>query len=159
METKSMEDIIFIEADARGLDLIQPLWEKLNQYHRQQKSDFQEHYENFTFPERSETLLKKSIGGEMHIGLLKDNESEIMLAYCITTISPEREGEIDSIYVLEKYRGRGFGDKLIKRSLEWMDEKGVKKKTVRVSASNQKAVSFYERYGFRPRSLMLEQVS
>lgn len=154
-----MGNIIFIEADARDLDLIQPLWEKLNQHHRQQKSDFQEHYKNFTFLERSKTLLKKSLGGEMHIGMLKDKESEIMRAYCITTISADREGEIDSIYVLEKYRGRGFGDKLIKRSLEWMDEKGVKKKTVRVSAGNQEAVSFYERYGFRPRSLMLEQVS
>lgn len=154
-----MEDIIFIEADARDLDLIQPLWEKLNQHHRQQKSDFQEHYEKFTFSERSKTLLKKSLGGEMHIGMFKDKESESMLAYCITTISEDREGEIDSIYVLEKYRGRGFGDMLIKRSLEWMDEKGVNKKTVRVSAGNQKAVSFYERYGFRPRSLMLEQVS
>jgi diamine N-acetyltransferase len=153
-----MEDIIFIEADARDLNLIQPLWEKLNQHHRHQKSDFQEHYENFTFPERSKTLLKKSLSGEMHIGMLKDKKSGIILAYCITTISADREGEIDSIYVLEKYRGRGFGDMLIKRSLEWMDEKGVKKKTVRVSAGNQKAVSFYERYGFRPRSLMLEQV-
>ncbi|WP_321422878.1 GNAT family N-acetyltransferase [uncultured Methanobacterium sp.] len=154
-----MENIIFIETDARDLDLIQPLWKKLNHHHRQQKSDFQEHYENFTFSERSKTLLKKSLGGEMHIGMLKDKESEIMLAYCITTISEDREGEIDSIYVLEKYRGRGFGDMLIKRSLEWMDEIGVKKKTVKVSAGNQKSVSFYERYGFRPRSLMLEQVN
>jgi len=154
-----MEDIIFIEADARDLNLIQPLWEKLNQYHLQQKSNFKEHYENFTFPERSKTLLKKSLGGEMHIGMLKDKESEIMLAYCITTISEDREGEIDSIYVEKDYRGRGFGDILIKRSLEWMDEEGVKKKTVRVSAGNPEAVSFYEHYGFRPRSLMLEQVS
>lgn len=154
-----MEDIIFIEADARGLNLIQLLWEKLNQHHLQQKSDFKEHYENFTFPERCETLLKKSICGKMHIGMLKDKESEIMLAYCITTISSDREGEIDSIYVEKDYRGRGFGDILIKRSLEWMDEEGVKKKTVRVSAGNPEAVSFYERYGFRPRSLMLEQVS
>lgn len=154
-----MENIIFIETNARDLDLIQPLWEKLNHNHHQQKSDFQEHYENFTFLKRSETLLKKSIGGEMHIGLLKDKESGIILAYCITTISADMEGEIDSIYVEKEYRGRGFGDMLIKRSLEWMDEEDVNKKMVRVSAGNPEAVSFYERYGFRPRSLMLEQVS
>ena len=81
------------------------------------------------------------------------------MAYCITTISPDNEGEIDSIYVEERYRGHGFGDELIKRSLEWMDKKGVKKKTVRVAVGNQDAMSFYERYGFLPRSITLEQTA
>lgn len=81
------------------------------------------------------------------------------MAYCITTISHDNEGEIDSIYVEERYRGHGFGDELIKRSLEWMDKKDVKKKTVRVAVSNQDTVSFYERYGFRPRSITLEQTA
>lgn len=154
-----MTNIVFIETGALDLDLIQPLWEKLNQHHREQKSDFQEHYVNFTFAERAETLLKKSLGGDMHIGLVKDKKSGSMLAYCITTISGDKEGEIDSIYVEEEYRGLGFGDELIKRALQWMNEKGAKKKTVRVAAGNQEAVSFYERYGFRHRSLTLEQAT
>lgn len=154
-----MTNIVFIETGALDLDLIQPLWEKLNHHHHQQKSDFQEHYENFTFPERAETLLKKSLRGDMHIGLVKDKESGVMVAYCITTISQDKEGEIDSIYVEREYRGQGIGAELIKRSLKWMDEKGVNKKTVRVSIGNQEAVAFYEHYGFRPRSLTLEQVA
>ena len=154
-----MTHIVFIETGAIDLDLIQPLWEKLNQHHQQQKSDFQEHYENFTFPERAETLLNKSLEGAMHIGLVKDKESGVMVAYCITTISQDNEGEIDSIYVEREYRGQGIGTELIKRSLKWMDDKGVNKKTVRVSFGNQEAVAFYERYGFRPRSLSLEQVA
>jgi diamine N-acetyltransferase len=154
-----MEDMTFIETDALDLYLIQPLWEKLNHHHHEQKSDFQEHYEKFTFSERAEALLKKSIGGDMHIGLVKDKESGILVAYCITTISQDKEGEIDSIYVEKRYHGHGLGDELIKRSLEWMNKKGVKKKTVRVSISNQKTLAFYERYGFRPRSLTLEETA
>lgn len=151
-----MSNIVFIETDDLDLDLIQPLWEKLNPHHHQQKSDFQEHYVNFSFAERAETLLKKSLDGYMHIGLVK-NISGILVAYCVTTISSDNEGEIDSIFVEEKYRGRGFGDELIKRALKWMDEKGAKKKTVSVAVGNHEAVAFYERYGFRRRSLTLEQ--
>lgn len=153
-----MENIIFIETGALDLDLIQPLWEKLNQYHREQKSDFKEHYVNFTFPERAKTLLNKSLRGAMHISRGKDKESGVMVAYCVTTISQDNEGEIDSIYVEEGYRGQGIGAELIKRSLKWMDDKRVNKKTVRVSIGNKEAVEFYKRYGFRPRSLTLEQV-
>jgi GNAT superfamily N-acetyltransferase len=67
----------------------------------------------------------------MHIGRAEEKKTGLLVAYCITTISPDNEGEIDSIYVEERYHGHGFGDELIKRSLEWMDKKDVKKKTVR----------------------------
>ena len=154
-----MANLVFIETGSFDLDLIQPLWEKLNDHHRKQKSDFQEHYENFTFSERAEVLLKKSNAGDMHIGLVKDKYSEKLVAYCITTISGEGEGEIDSIYVEKEFQGQGLGDELMKCSLGWLDENSVKKKTVKVSVGNQKALSFYERYGFRPRSITLEHVS
>ncbi len=154
-----MENIVFIETDAIDLYLIKPLWEKLNDHHHKQKSDFQEHYENFTFPQRAEALLKKSLDGDMHIGLVEEKKSRLLVAYCITTTSQDKEGEIDSIYVEEEYRSQGIGDELMKRSLKWMADRGVKKKTVRVAAGNQDAMSFYERYGFRPRSITLEQAA
>ena len=61
-----MVNIVFIETGAFDLDLIQQLWEKLNDHHRKQKSDFKEHYENFTLTERAEALLKKSLDGDMN---------------------------------------------------------------------------------------------
>jgi diamine N-acetyltransferase len=152
-----MVNLTFIETDAEGLDLIQPLWGKLNQHHGKKKSEFQEHYQNFTFQERKEALLKKACGGDMQVDLAEDKESKLVLGYCITTISPENEGEIDSIYVEENYRSLGIGDQLMKRSLAWLESKGVKNKKVVVAVGNQETLSFYERYGFRPRSITLEQ--
>lgn len=146
----------FTETDHLDLDLIQPMWEKLNEHHRRQKSDFKEHYENFTFQERKKTLLKKSGGGSMLICLAEDEESEILVGYSVTTISSENEGEIDSIYVEEEYRLRGIGDELMKRSLDWMNHENVERKKVAVADSNQEALSFYERYGFKKRSIILE---
>lgn len=147
----------FNKTGKEGLDLIQPLWEKLNKHHLNQKSDFKEHYENFTFQERKEVLLNKALAGEMYICLAEDEESETLLGYIVTTISPENDGEIDSIYVEEEYRLMGIGDALMQRSIRWMDEKGVKTKKVVIATSNQEAISFYERYGFRRRSITLEK--
>ncbi|MDD3753998.1 MAG: hypothetical protein PHQ17_05505 [Methanobacterium sp.] len=55
-----MKIIKIIETDHLNLDLIQPMWEKLNEHHPRQESDFKDHYENFSFQERKESLLKKS---------------------------------------------------------------------------------------------------
>ena len=153
-----MVNLTFIETGSESLDLIQSLWEKLNEHHLNQKSDFQEHYANFTFQERKEVLLKKSHGGKMLIILVEDKDSRILVAYCITTLSPENEGEIDSIYVEERYRSLGVGKELMKRSLKWMDEKGVRTRKVVVATGNQEALSFYEGYGFLPRSITLKQI-
>jgi ribosomal protein S18 acetylase RimI-like enzyme len=152
-----MVNLTFIDTGSETLDLTQPLWEKLNEHHLNQKSDFKEHYSNFTFQERKEVLLRKSHGGDMFISLAEDKDSELILGYCITTLSSENVGEIDSIYVEEKYRSLGIGNELMKRSLKWMDEKGAKTKKVVVGVGNRGAVSFYESYGFHPRSITLEQ--
>ena len=136
----------FNEAGKEGLDLIQPLWEKLNDHHLNQASDFKEHYKKFTFHERKEVLLNKTPEGDMFICLVEDEESGTLLGYIVTTISPGNEGEIDSIYVEEEYRLMGIGDTLMQRSIKWMDEKNIKTKKVAVATYNKAAISLYERY-------------
>lgn len=42
-------------------------------------------------------------------------------------------------------------------ALKWMDENSVKTKRVNVAAGND-VLKFYEKYGFKVRSLILEQV-
>ncbi len=153
-----MENINFIETDHLNLDLIQPLWEKLNEHHLRQNSDFREHYKTFMFQERKEDLMKKATQA-MLICIAEDEESENLVGYSVTTISLENEGEIDSIFVEAKYRLMGVGEELMKRSLRWMDKNGVITKKVVVAAGNDGATSFYERYGFRIRSITMEQPS
>nr|WP_243686791.1 hypothetical protein [Methanobacterium formicicum] len=69
-----MENMIIVETDASNLNLVQPLWEKLNQHHLKQESNFKEHYAHFTFQKRVEVLLEKSREGDMHIGLVKNKK-------------------------------------------------------------------------------------
>jgi hypothetical protein len=47
----------------------------------------------------------------------------------------------------------------MKRSLEWMDEKGAKAKKILVTTGNQDVLLFYRRYGFRLRRVVLEQMT
>lgn len=149
----------FNEDGKEGLDLIKPLWEKLNKFHLNQESNFKAHYANFTFTERKKVLLNKALAGAIYICLAEDEESGTVLGYIVTTISSENEGEIDSVYVEDEYRLMGIGDSLMQRSIRWMDGKGVKTKKVAVAACNPEAVSFYERYGFRRRTITLEKPS
>lgn len=43
-------------------------------------------------------------------------------------------------------------------AITWMDEMGAHTKTVSVAVGNEKAFSFYERFGFYPRKTLLEQI-
>jgi hypothetical protein len=45
----------------------------------------------------------------------------------------------------------------MERALDWMDKKGVKAKKIVVAVGNEDLLSFYERYNFFPRHLILEQ--
>ncbi|OEH92359.1 GNAT family N-acetyltransferase [Bacillus solimangrovi] len=52
------------------------------------------------------------------------------------------------VCVLKKYWGYGIGNNLLKESLSWADSNGIKKVTLNVLETNEKAINLYERYGF-----------
>jgi ribosomal protein S18 acetylase RimI-like enzyme len=151
-------EITYIEGNEKDLDLIQPLWENLRQHHQKKSENFQDHYQNFDFNERKEDLLKKSSDGSLRVDLAKDPEGQV-LGYCVSSLSPELEGEIDSIYVDETWRSEGIGSRLMERALEWMDENHVKKRRILVANGNEEALEFYARYGFYHRATVLEQIN
>lgn len=152
-----MKNIVYIEKDEKGLDLIKPLWEKLREHHQTRSPYFANEYDKFSFKDRKKNLLKKSKNGRLRVDLAKENEMEDYLGYCVCSISADGEGEIDSMYIKEKYRNQGIGDNFMKRALEWMELSGAKNKRVVVVVGNEDAVSFYSHYGFFPRQIILEQ--
>jgi len=150
-------DISYMELDEDRIDLIKPLWEKLRDHHRKLSPYFPERYVEFTFQERKEDLLKKSENGILRIDTAYDETVELFIGYCISSISDEKVGEVDSIYLTDKYRSSGIGDTLMKRSLSWMDQNGVETKRIMVAAGNENMLAFYSRYNFFPKHIILEQ--
>ncbi|PMC40468.1 GNAT family N-acetyltransferase [Bacillus sp. UMB0899] len=52
------------------------------------------------------------------------------------------------VCVLKEYWGNGIGQNLLKESILWSDANGIKKISLSVLETNQKAIKLYEKYGF-----------
>ena len=140
-----------------GLDLIGPLWLELRQMQRARSPHFKSALGSRSFEERREELLEKAAGGLMRVELARE-ESGRVLGYCVSSIGPDMTGEVDSIFVTAAYRGMGIGSALMEGALRWMEGLGVKRKVLLAIVGNEDVHSFYARFGFLPKSVLLEQV-
>ena len=148
-----MADISIITVGKECLDDIQPLWEQLNEIHRSVSPHFAYHFEEYVFEYRKAYLRTKGDLGELLI--FKAMDDDLMVGYCVASINPIGDGEIESIYVEENYRGKKVGDSLIRAALDWLDENDVRSKSVAVTFGNEDAFPFYAKYGFLPRTTYL----
>lgn len=150
--------ITYRSGDESLLDDIQQLWEALNRHHRDAAVNFKSHYEAFTFEQRKKNLLQKAKNGQLRIEIAVDQEVAQNVGYCISRVEFSGDAEMESLYVQDDYRGLGLGETLLSNASAWMDEMGAHTKTVSVAVGNEKAFSFYARFGFYPRKTLLEQV-
>ncbi|WP_183276611.1 GNAT family N-acetyltransferase [Clostridium fungisolvens] len=149
-----MSEFKFISGGVELLDLVRPLWQMLNEYHKEKSKDFEEQYISFTFEERKKKLMVSKL---MHIDIIADSSNK-HIAYCISTIDSELVGEIDSLFIKQEARKLGLGDELLKKSLSWMESNKVRKKIITVAAGNEDVINFYNKYGFKKRRIILEYV-
>ncbi|OGO00484.1 MAG: hypothetical protein A2Y58_00220, partial [Chloroflexi bacterium RBG_13_51_52] len=113
---KHIGDIVYEKADAKGLELVGPLWQKLIKHHRVRSRHFQEHFDRMTWEIRKKELLEKSLNGMMLVDLAKDSKTGEIIGYCVSTINEKEHGEIESIFIEDSYRRAGIGDNFIKRA-------------------------------------------
>ncbi len=59
------------------------------------------------------------------------------------------EGHITNVAVHPDFRRRGIGEALVGVLLDYTLRDGIKSHTLEVRASNHRAISLYEKYGFR----------
>ncbi len=149
--------ISYFETDENELDLIKDLWQKLNHHHQLRSKNFHQDYLNLPFENRKDELIKKSNKGKLRLDLALDNTINKVVGYCISSFSYEN-GEIDSIFIEEKFRMMGIGDTLMKRALSWMDSNNVENRQVKISVGNDIAIKFYNQYGFHQKHIILKQL-
>ncbi len=140
------------------LPLVKPLWEGLREHHGKISKDFSESIRQRSFEERVADFEGKASNHIFRIELIKVNDSHTPIGYCISSVNDELVGEVESIFIEDTYRGLHIGDTLMKSALKWMDEHGVKTKRINVAAGND-VLRFYEKYGFKVRSHILEQIN
>ena len=58
------------------------------------------------------------------------------------------------VCVLKDYWGYGIGQNLLKESIHWADTNGLKKITLSVLETNEKAIKLYKKYGFEVEGIL-----
>jgi len=139
------------------LDTVGPLWEQLNEHHRQRAIHFSGEYARRTYAQRKAGLLEKAQKAALRADLAQDTGTGRFVAYCISTISSDGIGEIESIFVEADYRHLGIGQTLMSSALEWMKHHGTRSVQALVAEGNEEAFGFYERYDFHPRYTLLKR--
>ncbi len=150
--------IEYTVTDQQGLDLIGALWEKLNEHHRVRAPHHAANFTRMTFDQRKKGLLEKSRKGALRIDLARDVKTGKLVGYCVSTVSEDKQGEIESIFIEKDYRRCGIGDNFMKQALNWMDSLSVTKRIIGVAVGNEEAFGFYSRYNFYPRVTILSQI-
>ncbi len=151
-----MVNIDYIETGAEGIDQIRPLWEQLVLHHKATSTHFKEVYDHFTFEKRRADLLNKSLGGLLRVDIANDRDTGRNVGYCVSSLK-NNEGEIDSIFIDPDYRAAGIGSAFMERALAWVDGQHATVKRVAVAVGNEDVFGFYEKFGFLPRQVILEQ--
>jgi len=149
-----METITYKSLTITELPRIKGLWEELNRIHLADSIYFKDHYTHFSFEERIKFLVNKH---EKDIQLLVAETEELTLAgYCISTISENKMGEIDSLFVDAAFRKQGIGTIFMKKSMEWLQANQCNPIRLNVSYGHERVFGYYQRLGFYPRLTTLE---
>jgi GNAT superfamily N-acetyltransferase len=138
-------------------EAIRPLWEKLRAHHSPLFSRFSDARPPFIFELRKQEIIAKSAGGKIRIELVSIGADGADIAYCVSTVTANGLGEVDSMFVEERFRNRGIGSQLIRHALDWMMSMGASSNVVAVAHANEEALAFYKRFGFHPRTILLQQ--
>lgn len=154
-----MQTVVYTSGGEEVLDKAQELWEKLNQLHATSSPDFEGYYSGQTWKQRRGEISRGSRKAGIRVELAYAGSDRRLVGFCIAFVTKENEGELDSIYVEEEFRKSGMGDRLMIAALNWFRYQGVYNIRIAVATGNESVIQFYERHGFSPRVIVLENPS
>ncbi len=102
---------------------------------------------SFKSPFSMETLSK--LAQIPNIIYLVAEIKQFIVGQIITSLRAN-EAHIISIVIDKDYRRRGFGSILLKKTIEKLHEKKITKLKLEARVGNKSAISFYEKFNFKP---------
>ncbi len=139
------------------LDVIRPLREGLFRHHAKLTEHFASDFSLEKIDETENGLLACSRRGGLHIAVAQTKDGAHHVGFCITRILADKTGDIFSMFVDEAYRGLGIGQKLMMDALRYLNQKGVDTINTHVLYGNEKVLSFYQKFGLYPRTIVLRR--
>lgn len=101
--------------------------------------------------------FNRSLSSDEFFFMVADNEGKVVgyiFAEIVDSVSHNSAygiksvGYIDSVYVMEEYRGHGIGTELIERAQQWFKSKNITISTLGLREENKRAIALYEKIGF-----------
>ena len=126
------------------------LWDLFIQDQIQNSESMSEGISAYIQNQRDGGLLVKTANGKLHVQLVYENNKNNLIGFCITSLSESRIGEIETLFVLDKYQGHKIGTTLIQKSLQWMEWNKATEQKIMVAIGNENVFSFYQNFGFYP---------
>ena len=104
-----------------------------------------------------DAMMKRALTGEGRLALLaRDRVTGRPLGFALAALQDggplwkHRDGvEVEALYVERAWRGTGLAEALLAAALSWAEDLGQPVVQLYVTASNERAIRFYERQGFR----------
>ncbi|MBU3098521.1 MULTISPECIES: GNAT family N-acetyltransferase [Clostridium] len=146
-------EIITKQIPIEKMEILRESLDKLHKYHNSKSEYFSGDYPRITFEERLEVYRKNAKLGKYRIELLIDAETNNVIGFCIAYIK-RICGKVEVLFVDEKYRRNRLGVKLMSSAMEWFGENHINDIELTVVYGNE-AVSFYQKLGFYPRSIIM----
>lgn len=152
-----MDNYKIIRSKIEELDLIKPLWEKLNDLHENLSPDFKERFQRMNWDKRKNNLISKSV--KLLFEYVIDNNSDKIIGYCISTIDKENEktGEIDSIFIEREHRKSGIGKRLMENAINWLISQKTETQKLIVGVGNESVIEYYKQFDFLPLHIVLQR--
>jgi ribosomal protein S18 acetylase RimI-like enzyme len=150
-------DVTYVAGGYEKLACIQSLWEKNAEHHAAVSTHFSQSMGNVRFEDRRRVLEEEARSRRMRVDIAKSGDAGEKLGYCVATVDSKALGEVQSFFVKESSRRRGIGSELLRRAVAWMDEMGAETKRTYVVVGNEHVNGLYARFGFLPKTTLLEQ--
>ncbi|MFS0779505.1 GNAT family N-acetyltransferase [Neobacillus sp. 3P2-tot-E-2] len=106
--------------------------------------------------EGARAFLKERLVNEDSVVFIAYDESNpvgfVQLYPAFSSVSMKRSWILNDLYVNASARKKGFGEKLIKKAIEFAEETGAKGLSLETGHDNVTAQSLYEKIGFKKES-------
>ncbi|MEH7306333.1 GNAT family N-acetyltransferase [Neobacillus drentensis] len=102
-----------------------------------------------------EFLKARLVNDESVVFLTVDGSAPVgfvQLYPSFSSVSMKRSWVLNDLYVKKQFRGKGAGEKLIQRAIEFARERGAKGIMLETGKENQNAQRLYEKIGFERES-------
>jgi GNAT superfamily N-acetyltransferase len=147
------DDFSLLTGGAELFDRVGPLWSQLRRHHADLSPRWSASLLATSFEQRRADLVGKGARGLLvSVATTRGGQD---IGYCVSTITAERTGEVDSLYVVPSQHGCGVGHALMSAALDWFGGHSVGSIVVDVISGNDAAQQFYGRYGFLPRTVRM----